>query len=338
MKNAIKLPKTATIAITQKCNSKCTFCKIWECKNPIDLDENLIDRLPVSLKEVNITGGEPFLHAKIETIVEKLSSSYRKVIINTNGLVKIKSSSRILEFKNVGIRFSLDGIGEAHDGLRGVPGNFQTVMKQINNLRTWNFKDLGIFSTFSDSNWHELVPLYELSRSLGIGFSCAVAANSETFYKTSANGFKNAKPFIGEIQKIIMRELRSLRLKNMGKALFLRELARFAAGEIKVLSCLAGSSFFFMASSGDISACNMRDLPMGNLADSAFEDLWFSSISQNIRSITARCDKPCWTMCNAKQILKDNLPKHCFKFLQPMETPYEQSELVRNRNRPDFFT
>lgn len=320
----------AIIAITQKCNSKCTFCKIWECKNPIDFDENLIDKLPVSLKEVNLTGGEPFLHAKIEIIVGKLSALGCKVVINTNGLVKIKSSSRVLEFKNVGIRFSLDGIGEAHDALRGVPGNFQTVMKQIDNLRTWNFKDLGIFSTFSDANWRELVPLYELSRSLGVGFSCAVAVNSETFYKTSANGFKNAGPFIGELRKIISRELRSLRLKNIGKALFLHELARFAAGEIKVLSCLAGSSFFFMAPSGDLSACNMRDLPMGNLAEGAFEDLWFSSVSQNARSLTARCDKPCWTMCNAKRILKDNVLNYCVKFLQPLETPYEADNLVRS--------
>jgi MoaA/NifB/PqqE/SkfB family radical SAM enzyme len=330
MKNPKILPKTAIIAITEKCNSRCTFCKTWECENPVYLDERLIDSLPDSLREINITGGEPFLHKKIVSIVEKFFLKGCKVIINTNGLVRISNDSPLLKLKKVGIRFSLDGIGEVHDSLRGVPGNYKKVITQIDDLQSWGFKDLGIVSTFSDANWHQLEPLYELSQSLQVGFTCAVAANSEFFYHTTDNGFKNAGPFIATLRKIIHREISALKLKNLGKALFMSTLARFASSQIKVLSCSAGKSFFFMVPSGEIFACNMRELFMGNLNKSSFEDIWFSPVSERIKTFTAQCAKPCWTMCNAKQVLKENLASYCLKFFQQMGIPYEQSKLVRS--------
>jgi MoaA/NifB/PqqE/SkfB family radical SAM enzyme len=323
MKNA--LPQTAIIAITQRCNSKCTFCKMWECENPVDLNESIIDKLPLSLKEVNITGGEPFLHKKINLLVEKLSGRGCKVIINTNGLVKIPTNSPLLKLKRVGIRFSLDGIREAHDSLRGIPGNYKKVIDQIDNLQSAGFTDLGIVSTFSDANCGELEPLYRLSHMLHIGFTCAIAANSELFYKNRGNVFENPDPFIRSLRKIIRSELFSLKMNNLGKALFMNELAHFAAHPAKYLPCSAGKSFFYLAASGEVFACNMRSLPMGNLAENSFKDLWSSSKSQSVRRSTARCDSPCWTMCNAKQIMKDEPATYLLNFCQPWKASHEKN-------------
>jgi radical SAM protein with 4Fe4S-binding SPASM domain len=296
---------------------------MWACPDPVDLDEALVDRLPSGIEEINITGGEPFLHPKINAIVGKLENKGCRVIINSNGLVKIAADNALLKLKNVGIRFSLDGIGDRHDRLRGVNGNFEKVLRQIEGLQSAGFTDLGIVSTFSDANWDQVLPVYELSRKLRVGFTCALAANSTIFYRNESNRLMNTTAFVGELQRIIGREIGSMRMRGLGKALFVKELARFASSKVKSLDCSAGRSFFFLAATGDVYACNMRDLPMGNLRTSKFEDLWFSALAGNQRSIASRCTQPCWTMCNAKQILKDNILTYCFRFLLPLGVSHD---------------
>jgi MoaA/NifB/PqqE/SkfB family radical SAM enzyme len=311
-------PKTAVVAITDRCNSRCTFCKIWQRESAVDLDEKLIDKLPLSIKEVNITGGEPFLHGNLEKIVEKLCDRNCVVIINTNGLVPINRRYSFLKRNRVGIRFSLDGIGQLHDELRGIPGNFKKVIGQIDALQSIGFNNIGIVSTFSDQNWRALRPLYKLSRDMKIGFTCAIAANSEVYYRTTANRFREAASFTSELRHVIGREMLSLKVKGIGKALFMKELCRFAVTPAKLLRCSAGNSFFFLSATGDVFTCNMRNLHIGNLSTNSFEDLWRCEAAGRARAIASRCSQPCWTMCNAKQILKEHIVYYSFKFLTPI--------------------
>lgn len=115
LKNKLKRPTHAIISVTLNCNSRCSMCDIW--KNNIQNELLPIDyfKLPDSLKDINITGGEPFLRPDIEEIINNIKKACprARLIINTNGFLpqnienKIK---RILQIDpDIAIRLSLDG-------------------------------------------------------------------------------------------------------------------------------------------------------------------------------------------------------------------------------------
>ncbi|OQY97669.1 MAG: hypothetical protein B6D35_14660 [Candidatus Brocadia sp. UTAMX2] len=321
-----KLPKTAIVSITQRCNSKCSFCNIWSTEKPIDLDINLLDKLPTSLKQINITGGEPLLHKQFSSIIEKFKKNNCRISLNTNGLVDLKKYNFQTIKNKLSIRFSLDATEELHDSLRGIKGNYTRVIDQIKHLQSMNFNDIGISSTFSDINIEYALPLYMLSKHLSVSFTCMVAANSDIYYKSNNNFPKNVEKFKTNIGKIINEETKTFNLKELGKIIYMRELLEFVAGKVKTIQCPAGQEFFFMQPSGEIYACNMRDLRMGNLFEETFENIWFSAKSEVIRKTTYQCTKPCWTMCNAKQIIWN----HKFKYLNTLLKVYVK-KLTQNQ-------
>lgn len=314
MKKKLK-PYYATISITDRCNSRCTFCKIWDNLDPHDLDPDCIDKLPKELMQVNLTGGEPFLHKDIEVIVEKLVSRDVRIIINTNGLIDLKKYLNILKNDKIGIRFSLDGVGIQHDTLRGVNGNFSKVIEQIKFLKSSKIKNIGIASTFSDINIKSALQLYKLSKIMKIDFTMMAATNSEIYYGLSDNQINHIDVFESVINEIIKNEVKSLNFKRLGKAIYLSELAAFLQGKVNKIMCPAAYNYFYLSTRGEVYACNMRNLLLGNLMIDDFKTIWLSCKADEVRGITSPCFKPCWTMCNAKPIMIEHKLRYFFKLL-----------------------
>lgn len=86
------------------CNLKCTHCFIYVNSYPKERKQNvaisqILQDIEMTLSAihslgvVNIFGGEPFLHKKLDQIVSKVldHENFGSVIVNSNGLVKIKS-------------------------------------------------------------------------------------------------------------------------------------------------------------------------------------------------------------------------------------------------------
>jgi MoaA/NifB/PqqE/SkfB family radical SAM enzyme len=82
-----------------------------------DLVGNLIKSVP-ELKEVYLTGGEPFMVKGILDFLKKLDENVT-VRFNTNGtLYNDKIFKELKRFKHVNISFSVDGIGKVNDYIR----------------------------------------------------------------------------------------------------------------------------------------------------------------------------------------------------------------------------
>ena len=61
------------VGVTYRCNAKCYMCNIW--KNPTKPEEEITAENLISLpkmQSVNITGGEPFIRADLDKIIEVL--------------------------------------------------------------------------------------------------------------------------------------------------------------------------------------------------------------------------------------------------------------------------
>ncbi|MCL6557237.1 MAG: radical SAM protein [Firmicutes bacterium] len=188
-----------SIAITGRCNSRCIHCRIWELsqKNPAAIKHEmtkeeicvyLSDQWFSDLVEIDLTGGEPYLRDDIEDIVAGIMAlrkskltKLRTIIIPTNGLLTEKILSRmkvILSLlKGTGVDFvsvsSLDGLGRAHDLMRGTKGAFEKADKTIEGILKLReeYPDgfwPGIKTTITHYNVHELHSLlnYAVARSM----------------------------------------------------------------------------------------------------------------------------------------------------------------------------
>ena len=149
-------PITLTFSVTSACQSLCKTCQIGKLyrqdpqrvKNNLSLEE--IEKIFKSMGHIyffNISGGEPFLRKDLPQIVELACKYLKPGIIHspTNAIATKqieKSTIRILEIMKesapkavLTIKPSIDGIGEKHDEIRGVKGNFNKLLETISRLK-----------------------------------------------------------------------------------------------------------------------------------------------------------------------------------------------------------
>src|SRR6185369_6610252 len=129
------LPLNLTFSVSYRCNARCRTCNVWKKRvDDLTLEEYraIFDSLGRSVYWVTFSGGEPFLRPDLIDIIASCYDVCRPSIINipTNGLLPdrilggVARLSRHARDSRIVVNFSLDGVGERHDELRGVPGNY----------------------------------------------------------------------------------------------------------------------------------------------------------------------------------------------------------------------
>lgn len=136
------------LGATYRCNSRCLTCFNSDMlnKNPgaeLTLDEHRkIAKTMGPITWLLFTGGEPLLRedlAEIATVYYKTNNVLR-ITIPTNALLPEKAVSvaeQILhDCPDVGLAFSLsmDDVGDRHDAIRGVRGNFGAMLETYDRL------------------------------------------------------------------------------------------------------------------------------------------------------------------------------------------------------------
>ncbi|NMG44978.1 glycosyltransferase [Aromatoleum toluvorans] len=140
--------------LTHRCNAHCGHCFDMPQRHAIGRDRELdlarIRRVAASTGPVghlSLTGGEPLLR---DDLVEILAAYYgagvRSFSVSTNGSYPEKIAALVARlagiapFGRVMVTVSVDGVGAAHDRLRGVPGLFAKVEHSLRLLceaRQW---------------------------------------------------------------------------------------------------------------------------------------------------------------------------------------------------------
>lgn len=155
--------------LTLRCNAKCIHCGSFAGQprnNELTIDEifNIIDQLTeLNCSNINLLGGEIFLHPQWKDIINYLSHKNFNVSIITNGSYLTPENLGFLKDSNVkNIGISLDGgISQTHDQMRNLPGNYNQI---IDNIRHSQQKEMNIsiITTVSKFNIKELYFLKEL--------------------------------------------------------------------------------------------------------------------------------------------------------------------------------
>lgn len=311
-------PTNAIIAVTLRCNARCKMCDIWRIKVDGEVKSSFYERLPSDLRDINITGGEPFLRKDLPQVIEVIYSicNSPRIIISTNGLLTKKierSMKRIIKVDpEIAVRISIDGIGREHDEIRGIPGAFTKGLESLRILRENGVKDLGIALTVMYSNVSQVSKVYDLANDWGVEFSIIIVTSSPIYFgeKESLKPSDDGALRDG-FNYLVRSELRHWTPRRLARAYFDYTLWNYFHTQKRPFKCDAGQGFFYLDPCGNVYGCSVLDFCLGNLKDHSFETIWHSKKASEFRRLANDCHK-CWMVCTAKTAMRRSLYKPFF--------------------------
>lgn len=311
----MKLPTNAIIAVTLNCNSRCRMCRIWKNHFRHELSASEYLKLPSSLTDINITGGEPFLRPDLPDIIKNIKKACprARLVLNSNGFLPQVIDQQIPQIlqidANFAVRLSLDGWEKTHNSIRQIPHGFSSVIKSLGILKKHGVKDLGISFTIMETNYRQIYRIYQFCQKENIQFTPTLISDSPIYFgKNSLDLYpKNNSRLKTTVGKILTQRFKSSHPKDWFRGWFETELVKYHQTKRRPLACDAGQNFFYLDSVGNIYPCHILDQPLGNICRESFNQIWFSGNSRKIADKCRQCNQ-CWMICTAKTAIKHHLP------------------------------
>lgn len=293
-------PEFMVFEITSLCNSRCTHCSIW--KHPGNIKEEITrkeikkalqDKVFKKLKFVLITGGEALLKKDLKEIIHDMNEIFPgiHIYLSTNGLLPDKAIDLIKFSKekgiNIGIGISLDALGEKHDLIRGVPGNFKKIeylLKELVKIREKYGCDMpiGLGFTLSKYTAKDYIAVKKYAEKFDVGF-LSQTYNEAEYYKNDLKekdkkiDSQGNEELINVINQLPASLLKKLSIKSL-------------KGENMKFSCYALQKFFLLRPNGDVAPClNWCNSTIGNIKYNSPSEVWKSKKAKEVRKKILKC-------------------------------------------------
>jgi len=322
------MPINFTISITNKCNAHCKTCNIWRIyeeqpslsKSELKKEEfeRIFESIGRSAYWFTISGGEPFLRKDIVEIYEALVHHCSPNIINipTNAITPKLIEKRVREFLEINnkstliVNLSLDGVGDKHDEIRGVNGNFKKLLDTYEGLKALkeDFENLrlGVHTVISIYNADHIPAIYNFVRGFKPDSHIFEVAEERVELLTIGSGITPDHETLSEAMTGINKDIRSNYLKSgdflsritQSFRLEYYELMKKALNEKRqIIPCYAGYASCQINPYGELWACCIlgSKSSFGNLrdVDYDFNKLWHSKKAYEIRASIKRRECYC---------------------------------------------
>jgi MoaA/NifB/PqqE/SkfB family radical SAM enzyme len=292
-------PRWLFFATTEKCNSRCQHCNIWQNKSDnIPLSPGEISKILKSdtfrgVEYILNTGGEPTLRSDLKELFMSEHSALPKagLQLSTNGLLPDRTIDLVKYLIEKGICIdigtSLDGTGENHDFIRGVKGNFNKVDRLLGELveiKKSNPDKLSISIGFTLSAL-SLAQLPDVRKYLCENYGIEPSVlwyNEASFYDNFGGKAAKKEDMIEIVQALEPQILGGLELKEMW--------LRWLRGKPIKFPCFAMNTFCVLKSNGDVVPClTLWDVKAGNVRENTPEEVWNSKSANEARKIVKNC-------------------------------------------------
>jgi len=166
--------------LTEGCNLNCRHCWIEpvfvphgrgaRSLSPALFDSVIEQALPLGLKSVKLTGGEPLISPGVEDILETVRRAELRLVVETNGVLCSRGlAEKMAACRDPFVSVSLDGSdARTHEAARGVDGCFEGARRGIGNLVKAGFSP-QIIMTVTRHNRDQVEGLVRLAEELGAG-------------------------------------------------------------------------------------------------------------------------------------------------------------------------
>lgn len=300
------LPSSLTVSVLYACNSRCRSCRIYETKaRVLELDEyrRIFASLGRAPRWVTVSGGEPFLRKDLSSIVSALWDHCRPSIINlpTNGSLPDRVEAHVdaiaahAKDAKIIVNVSLDGIGERHDDLRGLPGNYARATETIAALQKLKARrpnlTLGVHTVISRRNEHEFAQVCD--HVLGLVPDSYIAEVAERRVELGTSNDEDLTPSVdGVLRALSHLRRRTRRARTLVEALvsglrheYYAVLEQHVRAPREVLPCYAAVTSAHIMPEGKVWACCVLGESLGELrdVDYDFPTVWWSAAAARIR-------------------------------------------------------
>ncbi|MDD5584832.1 MAG: radical SAM protein, partial [Candidatus Omnitrophica bacterium] len=306
-------PEIISFLVTNKCVCRCRHCFNWADTNPrgaignsakVDLTPEEIKRIFSSLGPLDyiyIAGGEPFIRKDLFCVLQAIYESSRPKTINisTNGQITANTCETVNNFLKqyprveLIVKVSLDGIGEMHDVIRGLPGAFERAMTTYKSLMSLKgaYKNckVGINTVFSSFNQDAIFDIYRYFSALDPKPDCLAQLlvrdtprDGTTKQELNLDRYKQwTQMYVRDMVK--GRFEHDFKVK-VGTIVMFDYIYKILNGNRCALKCYAGISGGFIDNEGLVGPCEHLD-PFGNLRENNydFKKIWNSSGADRIR-------------------------------------------------------
>lgn len=298
------------VNVTNICDARCVMCNIWKNRESAHSwlkPEWIANVGPVST--VSFAGGEPFLHKEIVEIIRVVHehNPHAKIVFSTNGFrtdAIVDRVSHMLRFhKNLQVTISLDGIGETHDRIRGIPGAWQKVNATFDRLGEIGLRRRNFAFTITRENVAQLPAVFNHARAKGAGLSIA-AAQSSRFLNVEIPRLE-ADALRPHLEPIILWHLKSWNPVNWPRAFFQYGLLKYLETGRRPLACDALTNQFMVSQTGEVMSCHPLLIRAGHLSERSVGALLNEPACRRSASELTSCHA-CWEVCTARSSIRTN--------------------------------
>jgi MoaA/NifB/PqqE/SkfB family radical SAM enzyme len=201
------------------------------------------------------------------------------------------------------VQISLDGIGEVHDWVRGIPGSFQYVAETLDQLvalkRDFPKLRVRLSTVVLPYNLPNLEALQAFASEHGFPIAFTPVILSNEYYDNLQNS--DFLTFSSVEQRVQAAEffLRLARLEQSSLRHHYKDVSRMLLGSSRKRKCMMGFYGFVIEYNGDVYSCvNCEKYSFGNLLNVRFEELWFRPHASYVRQQVHRnCCPTCTSLC-----------------------------------------
>jgi MoaA/NifB/PqqE/SkfB family radical SAM enzyme len=318
------LPFSIVVSVSFRCNSKCRTCDVWRKPNDdmtVEEWRQIFAKLGHTPYYLTFTGGEPFLRADLHELIIAGAELCRPEVITvpTNGLLTKRIHDQVDQIcttathTQIGINLSLDGIGQEHDMIRQVPGNWDRALETWQALKELQTRHdnlvLSVHSVVSKFNTRRIREIVEGLEFLEPDSYITEVAEERVELDTvgwditpAPEEYAPIADFLSDRVRVGTRQRTLTRFTQAFRAQYYQLAKRILQEQTQVIPCQAGWASGHIAPNGDVWTCCVRAEPVGSLRHTGYDlrPIWFERAGElrRLRKSIAAMECAC-PMANA---------------------------------------
>ncbi len=332
-------PKDVQFTITNRCNLSCKFCgqaqDKWRKEDELTFDQykGIIDQIAIMKnRTVSFCGGEIFLYRNIEKILEYCNRKQVTIsMVLTNGiLLNEHRINALIEYNVKHIGFSIDGVRDSHDEIRGLKGAYEKTIYAIKTLNEVKKKrgitspTIGINFVITNRTMFDMEAVYKIASELNVyvqSFSHLNYISEKKLLEHKKcmklmypdfnfcywDGFIDNDTSLDSDKLIKIMKRIELQYANKGPNIsFSHNLNKhninkwYNSDEMIFNKCVFFNCFFILPN-GDYPLCDFIRYPVGNVKEKSLVELWNHKKAKDFRkSISKKLPPGCERCCSVK--------------------------------------
>ncbi len=290
------LPVLSEVAVTYRCNLKCSFCYAGcNCTtNPIgDNREMTASEIRTVLKKiyreakvptVSFTGGEPTLRPDLADIVRYANRLGMRTNLITNGTrITAELAVRLAEAGLDSAQVSLEGVtAETHERITGTSGSFIKSVSAVDFLKTTGIL-VHTNTTINRNNLHECLKMPDfVRRQMGndrFSMNLIVPAGSAALSGHLWVRYSELGPYLKAIASASERHNVEFMWYSPTPMCVFNPVAHGLGNK----GCSACDGLISVGANGDVVPCSSYNDTVGNLLEQGIDEIWRSKSARRYR-------------------------------------------------------